>query len=53
VAPKPKGVLPVRTYLSFKQMNIAAAKTKIASLNEEIKATSVSLQTRPLSLLLI
>ncbi|WVW84162.1 hypothetical protein I302_106192 [Kwoniella bestiolae CBS 10118] len=34
------GILPVKTYLSFKQMNVNAAKAKIAQLNDEIKATS-------------
>lgn len=38
---KSKGVLPVKTYLSFKQLNVNAAKSKIAQLNEEIKASSV------------
>ncbi|WRT66660.1 uncharacterized protein IL334_003620 [Kwoniella shivajii] len=33
------GILPVKTYLSFKQMNITAAKSKIAQLNEEIKSS--------------
>ncbi|ORY26315.1 putative phospholipase A-2-activating protein [Naematelia encephala] len=38
-----KGVLPVKTYLSFKQMNVNAAKAKIAQLNEEVKAASADL----------
>ncbi|KAK8864675.1 hypothetical protein IAR55_001927 [Kwoniella newhampshirensis] len=41
--PKPKGVLPVKTYLSFKQINITAAKVKISQLNEEIKSASPDL----------
>jgi hypothetical protein len=40
-AAKPKGILPVKTYLSFKQANVAAAKTKITQLNGELKASSV------------
>ncbi|EIW66002.1 hypothetical protein TREMEDRAFT_41188 [Tremella mesenterica DSM 1558] len=34
---KSKGILPVTTYLSFKQMNPSAAKTKLSQLNEELK----------------
>ncbi len=39
--PRSKGVLPVKVYLSFKQFNVNAAKSKIAQLNEEVKASSV------------
>jgi len=39
--PKSKGVLPVKTYLSFKQFNVNAARSKISQLNEEVKASSV------------
>ncbi|WVR06773.1 hypothetical protein IAU60_003808 [Kwoniella sp. DSM 27419] len=41
--PKPQGVLPVKTFLSFKQMNISAAKGKINQLNDEIKASQPDL----------
>ncbi|WWC94553.1 hypothetical protein V866_001399 [Kwoniella sp. B9012] len=37
------GILPVKTYLSFKQMNINAAKAKIAQLNDEIKSSNPDL----------
>jgi hypothetical protein len=37
-----KGILPVKTPLFFKQANIPAAKTKLAQLNDEFKASSVS-----------
>ncbi|WVQ79673.1 hypothetical protein IAT38_001773 [Cryptococcus sp. DSM 104549] len=41
--PKAQGVLPVKTYVPFKQMNVAAAKGKIAQLNDELKASSPEL----------
>lgn len=34
-ASKPQSILPVKTILNFKQMNIAAAKQKIASINSQ------------------
>ncbi|WWC89009.1 uncharacterized protein L201_003926 [Kwoniella dendrophila CBS 6074] len=37
------GILPVKTFLSFKQMNVNAAKGKIAQLNDEIKASNSEL----------
>ncbi|CAD6591032.1 MAG: hypothetical protein TREMPRED_005963 [Tremellales sp. Tagirdzhanova-0007] len=43
VASKSNGVLPVKTYLSFKQFNVNAAKGKIAQLNEEVKTSSPEL----------
>ncbi|ORX35613.1 PLAA family ubiquitin binding-domain-containing protein [Kockovaella imperatae] len=39
-ASKPKGALPVTAYLSFKQINVNAARTKISQLNDELKAGS-------------
>lgn len=41
---KSAGVLPVKAFLSFKQINVAAAKTKITQLNDEIKSADVSSQ---------
>lgn len=42
--PKPQtpGVLPVKGVQSFKQINVNAAKGKIAQLNDEVKAANVS-----------
>lgn len=42
-AAKPKGILPVKAFLHFKQINVAAAKGKIAQLNDELKNSDVSL----------
>jgi hypothetical protein len=39
-ASKP-GVLPVKTFLNFTHVNVAAAKAKITQLNEELKSSSV------------
>ncbi|WVF71170.1 hypothetical protein IAT40_005968 [Kwoniella sp. CBS 6097] len=41
--PQAKGILPVKTYLSFKQMNVNAAKGKITQLNTEIKVAQADL----------
>ncbi|WVQ99687.1 hypothetical protein IAU59_006826 [Kwoniella sp. CBS 9459] len=41
--PQAKGILPVKTLLSFKQMNVNAAKGKITQLNTEIKASQADL----------
>jgi hypothetical protein len=40
IASKP-GVLPVKTFLNFTHVNVAAAKAKITQLNEELKSSSV------------
>ncbi|WWC62195.1 uncharacterized protein I303_104790 [Kwoniella dejecticola CBS 10117] len=42
-AQRPNGILPVKTYLSFKQMNVNAAKGKITQLNDEIKSSNPEL----------
>ncbi|WWC69902.1 uncharacterized protein I206_103845 [Kwoniella pini CBS 10737] len=42
-AQKSNGILPVKTYLSFKQMNVNAAKGKISQLNDEVKASNPDL----------
>lgn len=38
--PPPKGILPVTTILNFKTMNVAAAKSKISSINAQQKYLS-------------
>lgn len=37
-----KGILPVKTYLPFKQINVSAAKNKIQQFNDELKTSKVS-----------
>jgi hypothetical protein len=39
-------VLPVRTHLNFKHINVLAAKGKIAQFNDELKSSAVS-QSEP------
>jgi hypothetical protein len=39
---KPAGVLPVKEYLSFKQINLQAVKTKATQFAEDIKSSTVS-----------
>ncbi|KZP01155.1 phospholipase A-2-activating protein [Calocera viscosa TUFC12733] len=41
-APRPAGILPVRTPLTFKQANVAAVRTKVQQLNDTVKNSAGS-----------